>query len=311
MKQVSSKINMNRVSKTLNNVQSNILTWGNPFGDNGQEVVICITGNPGVSDFYIDFGSELYRNLRLPVCVLGHAGHEVNSHNKSTISKNDLTLFNLEGQLQHKLDFIENHVNQTSKIHLVGHSIGAWIIIELLQKNEKLMERVLSVNLLFPTLQRMAESRNGIFVNNVFRKFDWFILFLCKLLYVLPTFVFRFIVYLYLLVTSMPSCYSDTIMQLVDHNVIEKVFLMAFDEMDTVTTLNRDGLNKVKHMTNVIYGHQDNWAPLEYMEDIKKYQPHIQMTETHNIDHAFVLKSSECVANMVANFIKAKSIKKS
>ncbi|XP_050357402.1 lipid droplet-associated hydrolase [Nymphalis io] len=302
---------MKRISKILNNVQSNILTWGNPFSDNGQDVVICITGNPGLTEFYIDFGSELYRSLQLPVCVLGHAGHEGNCYNKSNESKNDLTLFDLQGQLQHKLDFIENHVSQTSKIHLVGHSIGAWMIIELLQKNDKLMDKVLSVNLLFPTLQRMAESRNGIFVNNVFRKFNWFILFLCKLLYVLPTLVFRYIVYLYLMATSMPYYYCDTIMQLVDPSVIEKVFFMAFDEMDTVKKLNREGLNKIKHMTNVIYGNKDNWAPLEYMEDIKKYQPYIQMTETHNIEHAFVIKSSECVADMVASFIKSKGIKKS
>lgn len=80
---------------------------------------------------------------------------------------------------------------------------------------------------------------------------------------------------------------------------------MAYDEMDSVVSLNTGIVDKVKHITNVIYSSQDGWAPGHYMEDFKKFQPELQMKEV-KIAHAFVLKSSEAVAEMVSNFISTK-----
>ncbi|CAH2102236.1 unnamed protein product [Euphydryas editha] len=267
---------MNRLCKNLNSVQTEILTWGEPFVDRKQDIIVCITGNPGVSDFYIDFASELYKNVRLPLCVIGHAGHDYNSSNKTYQLVNNEHLFNLDAQVKHKLDFIENYIHPNSKIHLIGHSIGAWIIVECLHKNDHLMDRVLSINLLFPTLQRMAESKNGLIIN------------------------------LYLTIKSLPYNLCDAILKMVNPSVVEKILFMAYDEMDTVKKLNEEGIDKIKHLTNVIYGKRDNWAPLEYMDDLKKYKPSIKMTEAHDVEHAFVLRSSEFVADMVANFIKLK-----
>lgn len=56
---------------TLNNIQTHIITWGDPFDCGGQDVIVCITGNPGITDFYTEFGSELYKNTGLPVCIIG------------------------------------------------------------------------------------------------------------------------------------------------------------------------------------------------------------------------------------------------
>ncbi|CAH2102235.1 unnamed protein product [Euphydryas editha] len=297
---------MNRLCKNLNSVQTEILTWGEPFVDRKQDIIVCITGNPGVSDFYIDFASELYKNVRLPLCVIGHAGHDYNSSNKTYQLVNNEHLFNLDAQVKHKLDFIENYIHPNSKIHLIGHSIGAWIIVECLHKNDHLMDRVLSINLLFPTLQRMAESKNGKYITNFLRKMHWFVLFLCNFLYLFPTFAIGLIINLYLTIKSLPYNLCDAILKMVNPSVVEKILFMAYDEMDTVKKLNEEGIDKIKHLTNVIYGKRDNWAPLEYMDDLKKYKPSIKMTEAHDVEHAFVLRSSEFVADMVANFIKLK-----
>ncbi|KAF9421371.1 hypothetical protein HW555_002586 [Spodoptera exigua] len=73
--------------------------------------------------------------------------------------------------------------------------------------------------------------------------------------------------------------------------------LDAYDEMDKVRNLNLEAIDKIKHFTNVIYSKTDNWAPIPYMEDLYKYQPELTMKEV-DIDHAFVLKSSERTAEM-------------
>lgn len=55
----------------LNDVQTRVLTWGDPFNCVDNDVIVCITGNPGVPDFYNEFASELHRITELPVCVVG------------------------------------------------------------------------------------------------------------------------------------------------------------------------------------------------------------------------------------------------
>lgn len=59
------------LNKILNKVNTPILTWGNPFEANGKEVIFCVTGNPGISDFYIEFAEEMHKTLNLPVIVVG------------------------------------------------------------------------------------------------------------------------------------------------------------------------------------------------------------------------------------------------
>ncbi|XP_023935786.2 lipid droplet-associated hydrolase [Bicyclus anynana] len=293
---------MNRVYKNLNKIQTPLITWGDPF-TNTENVLICITGNPGISDFYIDFGSELYKSMLMPVCVIGHAGHE------ESLDKNSKYLFNLKDQLEHKLDLIENYIHKNCKIHLIGHSIGAWMIIEILEKHNHLVERVSSVNLLFPTIQKMAVSQNGKFVNNVLRKIYRFILFLSTLLYMLPNQVLCNLIGIYLWTKSLSPKLNCAIMKILNPDIVENVFYLAFNEMDTVLSLNIEGINKIKHLTNVVYSIKDGWAPTEYMEELKQFTPHLQMIEVQKVEHAFVLKSSEEVATIVADFIKTKTNK--
>ncbi|XP_021193565.2 lipid droplet-associated hydrolase [Helicoverpa armigera] len=290
---------------TLNHVQTHIITYGDPFHCNGKDVIVCITGNPGIPDFYIEFGAELYKSTGLPLCIIGHAGHDVVPDEQSNMLKGQEHLFHLDGQLKHKLELINTYIDKQSKIHLIGHSIGSWLILELLNDNENLAMRVKSVNLLFPTLQRMAETRNGIFLNNYLRKIHSVLIFLYLLVSVLPTVIVNFLIAVYLKINSLPSHYTKLILKFLNQNVGEKILFLAYNEMDRVKSLNVDALNKIKHIVNVIYSSHDNWAPVSYMEDLHKCQPEIPMTEV-NIDHAFVLKSSKTVADMVAQFIITK-----
>ena len=214
-------------------------------------------------------------------------------------------MFDLDGQLKHKLELINNYVDKQSNLHLIGHSIGCWLILELLRDNENLTMRLKSVNLLFPTLQKMAESPNGYFLNNILRKFHTFILFLYLVVSLLPTVIVNFLVTIYLRIFSLPTQYLKYILKFLNPKVGEKILFLAYNEMDTVKCLNYEALNKMKHLINIIYSSHDNWAPVSYIEDVHKYQPEIPMTEV-NIDHAFVLKSSEQVAEMVTQFIKIK-----
>uniref|UniRef100_A0A8C7YGV8 Lipid droplet-associated hydrolase n=1 Tax=Oryzias sinensis TaxID=183150 RepID=A0A8C7YGV8_9TELE len=68
-------------------------------------------------------------------------------------------VFGLNGQIEHKLAFIREHIPKGSSLVLVGHSIGCYIILEMMRRNPEL--KVLKAVMLFPTIERMAESPQG------------------------------------------------------------------------------------------------------------------------------------------------------
>lgn len=236
---------------------------------------------------------------------LGLAGHVEVPEEQSNTLENQEHLFNLEGQIRHKLDLISNKIDKDSKIHLIGHSIGAWLLIEALDKQKELLDKVASINLLFPTIQRMAEAQNGKYLNQIVRRFHVIAILLFTLVHILPESLKLFLISVYLKFNSLPSHYSDRILKYLRPKVGEKVLYLAYDEMDRVVTLNTKALGDIKHLTNVIYSDRDGWAPLSYMDDLKKFQPEMNM-KLVGINHAFVMKSSERVAEMVSDFIKPK-----
>jgi hypothetical protein len=62
----------------VNGVATRVLCWGQPIDeDNKHElkrIVLCVCGNPGITEFYEKFLQEVYRTLNVPVWVLSHAG---------------------------------------------------------------------------------------------------------------------------------------------------------------------------------------------------------------------------------------------
>uniref|UniRef100_A0A3Q4MFY6 Lipid droplet-associated hydrolase n=1 Tax=Neolamprologus brichardi TaxID=32507 RepID=A0A3Q4MFY6_NEOBR len=68
-------------------------------------------------------------------------------------------VFGLDGQVEHKLAFLRNHVPRETSLVLIGHSIGCYIILEMMKRNPE--RKVLKALLLFPTIERMAQSPQG------------------------------------------------------------------------------------------------------------------------------------------------------
>lgn len=62
----------------VNGVATRVLCWGRPIdqdsGHGPERVVLCVCGNPGITEFYEIFLQEVHRALNVPVWVLSHAG---------------------------------------------------------------------------------------------------------------------------------------------------------------------------------------------------------------------------------------------
>ena len=47
-------------------------------------------------------------------------------------------VFGLNGQIEHKLAFLTEHVPRDSRLVLVGHSIGCYLILEMMKRDPEL-----------------------------------------------------------------------------------------------------------------------------------------------------------------------------
>lgn len=66
-------------------------------------------------------------------------------------------VFGLNGQIEHKLGFLLEHVPQDTRLVLIGHSIGCYIILEMMKRDPELKVK--------PWLEKYV-----IFLLNVYRQ---------------------------------------------------------------------------------------------------------------------------------------------
>ncbi|XP_061890872.1 lipid droplet-associated hydrolase isoform X2 [Entelurus aequoreus] len=128
-------------------------------------LVLIIPGNPGVVGFYRTFLLTLWSVFghHHPVWAVSHAGHCVPPASMDMVQDASSTgardVFGLDGQIDHKLAFLKKNVPKDTKLVLVGHSIGCYIILEILKRDPSL--QVVKAVMLFPTIERMALTPQG------------------------------------------------------------------------------------------------------------------------------------------------------
>ncbi|XP_078133330.1 lipid droplet-associated hydrolase isoform X3 [Sander vitreus] len=100
---------------------------------------------------------------RHPVWAVSHAGHCVPPDSMDMVedafSAAEGDVFGLNGQIEHKLSFLRQHVPRGTSLVLVGHSIGCYIILNMMKRNPEL--KIIKAIALFPTIERMAQTPQG------------------------------------------------------------------------------------------------------------------------------------------------------
>ena len=95
--------------------------------------------------------------------VVSHAGHSPGVH-KQPPSQDDQggtrDWFSLEDQISHKLAFLQERAERKRTLYLVGHSIGCYMILKMLKHLAP--SQVRKIFFLFPTIEKMAATPNGV-----------------------------------------------------------------------------------------------------------------------------------------------------
>ncbi|XP_045919655.1 lipid droplet-associated hydrolase isoform X3 [Micropterus dolomieu] len=139
-----------------------VLKFGSCQLHSGHKVLfLIIPGNPGVVGFYRTFMHTLHSMFghRHPVWAVSHAGHCVPPDSMDMVDEAEDDVFGLNGQIEHKLAFLRKHVPRETSLVLVGHSIGCYIILEMMKRNPEL--KIIKAVMLFPTIERMAQTPQG------------------------------------------------------------------------------------------------------------------------------------------------------
>lgn len=96
---------------TVNGIPTKILTWGKTLEEAkndsaSDEYIVCIPGNPGIVDVYVQFLNEIHEETNYNVWIIGHAGHNIIETIDMPPYEPNKVLYSLKGQIKHKVCLI-------------------------------------------------------------------------------------------------------------------------------------------------------------------------------------------------------------
>ncbi|XP_020233852.1 lipid droplet-associated hydrolase isoform X2 [Cajanus cajan] len=265
--------------------------------------VLFVPGNPGVILFYKDFVEFLYELLEgtASITAIGHV-----SHSRKNLEHG--RMFSLQEQIDHKIDFIREELQNTEvPILLVGHSIGSYISIELFKKS---LEKVKYCVGLYPFLTLNPHSTTQLVIGKIAKSqvLAAALSYLIASLGLLPVQAVRFIVRKSLGKSWSANAVEAACSHLSQYHTMRNVLYMAMTEFRKLSEApDWTFMRERKAQLAFLFGVDDHWGPLHLLEEISKQIPGIAISiERENHTHGFCCTEagSLWVAQHVANLIK-------
>lgn len=201
-------------------------------------------------------------------------------------------------------EFFQKYIPETARVHFIGHSIGTYTILQLL-KDPSIKSRVVKSYMLFPTIEYMSDTTNGKFLTKIVYYILWLIYFLSWIFTLLPSILQTSLVYLYLRINCIPKMHLKTIVNFINPEILQKVFFMAYEEMDLVKARDDDVIKENVKKLKFYYGASDGWTPVAYYNKLKEDFPELDAELcVRKFDHSYVLRTSRDVGSMVAKWLK-------
>mmetsp|Transcript_13299 Transcript_13299/g.21818 ORF Transcript_13299/g.21818 Transcript_13299/m.21818 type:complete len:358 (-) Transcript_13299:103-1176(-) len=252
-----------------------------------------IPGNPGVVTYYTKFLKELHSlyNGRHRVVGVGHLGHDNNGG-----------LYSLEDQILHKLDvfdMLESEVKPETKIILIGHSVGAYVTLEMVRRRPN--SRILHTAAVFPMFRNFGDCAPPFLklllstgLRHVVPVAAWALSFL-------PDKVTGRIL------QSLPDLSEEartiTSLHVVNYSCVSNILHMTVSEWSTVKEWDIEFLRKHSDAVTYLYTKDDHWAPLQYYEDLKAVLPNGRVHLDTRFPHAFPLGYAILMAQKIKELL--------
>lgn len=197
-----------------------------------------IPGNPGLSEYYREYLTEMHRKAPgLEYVVLNHLGCDPNAITPGTVGDRTYTL---EEQVRHKIEFLRQYVSQPRQVFILGHSVGSWIaqrVAAAFLKDPTVQVRFLG--LMTPTIKDIAASERGQWLLWISEKLGPTAVtigtrFLQSLYYTMPLGAYRAVVR-----SIMPRGVSEhtintTVSMLQRPAILRQIMVMGYEEMASI-----------------------------------------------------------------------------
>ncbi|KAF7306761.1 SNF2 family DNA-dependent ATPase [Mycena indigotica] len=226
-----------------------------PISHNEPDTVcLFIPGNPGQLHYYESFFFHLQQRApRVAIFAHAHISHTPGYHGKE---------HSLAAQVQSAIEAFDALQEDLSsaKIILMGHSVGAWIALQVLKARP---QNVSQVQLLFPTITHIARTPNGRRLSWAFRSpIPRLVSWLSYLTRPLP---------ISLLFRHWPKTQISVLRSLLNSPpAIYACLSMAHDEMHTIRELDEALLVEHRERIFLLFGALDDWVAENKQTVLKK-----------------------------------------
>lgn len=214
--------------------------------------------------------------------------------------------FQLVAQVEHKLEFCRSYLPRSRPMYIMGHSIGSYMMLRILPElisEGFLVEKAIA---LFPTIERMAISPNGVRLTPIltfFDRHDYLVKLLAWWLDYVPYSMKKWLCSWHMNHPNVPDCVLSAAAELPHLHVFRNIIHMSSDEMQKIVDLDHTLLSLPEKLM-FYYGTIDGWCPLAYGENMRLLVPTEQvLIDEEKCEHAFVIRDSDVVARKVAHMI--------
>ncbi|KAL5284138.1 C2orf43.2 family protein [Megaselia abdita] len=301
----------------INNVPIHVRTWGRSLNDpleDVRELIVFIPGMVGgLPNFYITMLSTLFLSLNgeVPIWIVGQAGH---AEPKPTTNafvlplKGNEILYDINGQVRSKVEFLKEYVPSNVKVHLVAHSLGTWMTLKILKQYPEVKILFQKCYLLFPTIRGTEDGKNinckiSEIIFWIYDHFRFIVVFFAKLPYCVKAVLFSIAFW----ISSVDREHVNPAIAFSKPSILDKCVFLSKEAVETLryTVMDVELLEKHKRLLKLYYGATDGWVPLRAFREIKWAIPDIDAEiDTYEIEHSIVFKSSVLMGNILGKMVK-------
>lgn len=318
-------------------------------------LIFLIPGNPGLIPFYDPFLSTLHdllqdspalQSAKFHICGHSFAGFEAVAEDV----RNPPPLAGLQKQIEYVDNLLYSRVDeirqkaggQTPKVILMGHSVGAYILLEIIRRHPARIQRdgsqdfdLIGGILLFPTITHIARSPSGVVASTLLSipgSAHIASAIVKALIYFIPS---GLLYYLVRLIMRFPDHAARTTTAFIKSPTgIKQSLLLGKDEMDQITddrwgkevwgAATERGTNSKDTISSNLYffwGGRDAWVAQKTRDELIaargfRESPYLKkrsssslarkptmIVDEEQIPHGFCIKHSEIMAEKVLPWV--------
>ncbi|KAI9455146.1 hypothetical protein BJY52DRAFT_1213395 [Lactarius psammicola] len=298
--------------------QAQVLWWPCSSHDGSvtpRTVLLFIPGNPGLLDFYVPFLDAIYAEANsstssTSVTIFAHAHLGLSSYIGGDRSFPDTSSVTLPAQIQAHVEFLDELLTAydlEASVLLVGHSIGAWFIQEMLKARAAALRARKRVGafMLTPTLSEIGRSPSGKILSPFFcPPGPRALAYLSLLVQHAPQWVIRLVLH------SWPESQRHVLRRFLQAPAaIYASLTMADDEVRSVLDPDVGSLREFSDILWFYYAERDDWVGGQREVILRALRgTSAEVRAVHgrsDIPHGFCLNHSAEVASQCTEWMKA------